>query len=87
MNRFTPSSLLLALVSVEISTDAEDENADKTEDVASVEDMSPGVTRMPGGVTVGDSGLCCCVPCLSNALTSPSLPIDLYKSFLVSFIM
>ena len=24
-------------------------------------------TRMPGGVTVGDSGLRCCVPCLSSA--------------------
>ena len=28
---------------------------------------------MPGGVTVGDSGLCCCVPCLSNAAVSPCL--------------
>ena len=27
-------------------------------------------TRMPGGVTVGDSGLCCCVPCLSSAIIS-----------------
>ena len=25
-------------------------------------------TRTPGGVTEGDSGLCCCVPCLSNAI-------------------
>ena len=25
-------------------------------------------TRMPGGVTVDDSGLCCCVPCLSSAV-------------------
>ena len=25
---------------------------------------------MPGGVTVGDSSLCCCVPCLSSAITS-----------------
>ena len=23
-----------------------------------------------GGVTVGDSGLCCCVPCLSSAIIS-----------------
>ena len=28
------------------------------------------LTRMPGGVTVGDSGLCCCVPCPLNAITS-----------------
>ena len=26
------------------------------------------VTRMPGGVTVGDSGLCCYVPCLLSAV-------------------
>ena len=28
----------------------------------------PFFTRMPGGVTIGDSGLCCCVPCLSRAI-------------------
>ena len=27
-------------------------------------------TRTPGGVTVGDSGLCCCVPCLPSAIIS-----------------
>ena len=27
-------------------------------------------TRTPGGVTVGDSGPCCCVPCLSSAIIS-----------------
>ena len=27
-------------------------------------------TRTPGGVTVGDSGLCCCVPYLWSAITS-----------------
>ena len=27
-------------------------------------------TRTPGGVIVGDSGLCCCVPCLSSAIIS-----------------
>ena len=27
-------------------------------------------TRTPGGVTVGDSGLCCCVPCLLSAIIS-----------------
>ena len=26
--------------------------------------------RTPGGVAVGDSGLCCCVPCLSSAIIS-----------------
>ena len=25
-------------------------------------------TRTPGGVTEGDSGLCCFVPCLSSAI-------------------
>ena len=25
-------------------------------------------THMPGGVTVGNSGLCCCVPCRLHAL-------------------
>ena len=25
-------------------------------------------TRMPGRVTIGDSGLCCRVPCLSSAI-------------------
>ena len=28
-------------------------------------------TRMPGGVTVGDSGLCCCVPCLWSGTDFP----------------
>ena len=27
-------------------------------------------TRTPGGVIVGDSGLCCCVPCLSSSIIS-----------------
>ena len=30
-------------------------------------------TRTPGGVTVRDSGLCCCVPCLSSAFISRCL--------------
>ena len=30
-------------------------------------------TRMPSGVTVGNSGLCCCVPCLTRAIISPCL--------------
>ena len=34
------------------------------EDVPLVEFMYPVFTRMPGGITVGDSGLFC-VPCLS----------------------
>ena len=29
-------------------------------------------TRMPGGVTAGDLGLCCCVLCLLNAINSLS---------------
>ena len=32
-------------------------------------------TRTPGGVTVGDSGFCCCVPCLSSAIISCGLLI------------
>ena len=32
--------------------------------------------RTPGGVTVGDSGLCCCVPCLSSAIISLCLVIQ-----------
>ena len=31
------------------------------EDVPFVKFMYPVSTRMPGGVTVGDSDLCCCV--------------------------
>ena len=30
-------------------------------------------TRTAGGVAAGDSGLCCCVPCLSSAIISPYL--------------
>ena len=30
-------------------------------------------TRTPGEVTVGDSGFCCCVPCLSSAIIPPPL--------------
>ena len=40
------------------------------EDVPLVEFMYLVFTRTPGGVTVGDSGLCCCVPFLSNAIIS-----------------
>ena len=40
------------------------------EDVPLVEFMYLVFTRTPGGVTVGDSGLCCCVPCLSSAIIS-----------------
>ena len=29
-------------------------------------------SRMPAGVTVGDSGLCCCLPCLLSAINSLS---------------
>ena len=37
-------------------------------------------TRIPGGDTVGDSGLCCCFPCLSSAIISLYLLI-LHKRF------
>ena len=38
------------------------------EDVSLVEFIYLVFTRTPGGVTVGDSGLCCCVLCLSSAI-------------------
>ena len=38
------------------------------DDVPLVAFMYLVFTRTPGGVTVGDSGLCCCVPCLSSAI-------------------
>ena len=40
------------------------------DDVPLVEFMYLVFTRAPVGVTVGDSGLCCCVPCLSSAIIS-----------------
>ena len=40
------------------------------EDVPLVELIYLVFSRTPGGVTVGDSGLRCCVPCLSSAITS-----------------
>ena len=39
-----------------------------SEDVPLEEFIYLVFTRMPGGVNVGDSGLCCCVPCLLNAI-------------------
>ena len=40
------------------------------EDVPLVEFMYLVFARVPGDVTVGDSGLSCCVPCLSSAVIS-----------------
>ena len=48
-------------------------NATFFEDVPSVEFIYFVFTRTPGGVTVGDSGLRCCVPCLSSAIISLGL--------------
>ena len=45
------------------------------EDVPLVEFIYVVFTRMPGGVTVSDSGLCCCAPCMSSAVTSLCLLI------------
>ena len=45
------------------------------EDVPLVGFMYLVFTRMPGGVAVGDSGLCRCVPCLSSAIISLCLLI------------
>ena len=47
------------------------------EDVPLVEFIYPVFTRTPGGVTVGDSGLRCRVPCLSSAIISRYLLIVL----------
>ena len=44
-------------------------------DVPSVEFIYLVFTCTPGGVTVGDSGLYCCVPCLSSAIISLCLLI------------
>ena len=38
------------------------------EDVPVVVFMFLVFTRMPGGVTVGDSGLCCCVSCVFDGM-------------------
>ena len=40
------------------------------EDVPLVEFRYLVFPRMPGGVTVGGLGLCCCVACLSSAIIS-----------------
>ena len=45
------------------------------EDYLLVEFICLVFTQTPGGVTVGDSGLCCCVPCLSSAIISLCLLI------------
>ena len=37
--------------------------------------MYPVFICMPSGVTVRDSGLCCCVPCLLSAINSLCLMI------------
>ena len=44
-------------------------------------------TRMPSGVTVGDSGLCCCVPCLSSALISLCLLILDLRHFVIQNVL
>ena len=41
-----------------------------SEDISLVESMHPVFACMPGGGTVGDSALCCCVPCLLSAVNS-----------------
>ena len=50
------------------------------EDVLLVEFMYPVLTCMQGGVTAGNSGLCCCVPCLSNTITSLYCVVDWAQS-------
>ena len=50
------------------------------EDVPLVEFIYCVFTCTPGGVTVGVSGLCCCVPCLSSVIISVYLLILLRRS-------
>ena len=40
------------------------------QDVPLMEFMYLVFTHMPGGVTIDDSCLCCCVPCLSSTIIS-----------------
>ena len=47
------------------------------EDVALVQFVYLVFTHMPAGLTVGDSGLCGCVPCLSSAIISFSWVIQI----------
>ena len=55
------------------------------EDVPSVEFIYLVLTHTPGGVTVGDSGLCCCVErCYSPLFVDSSLLIRLYSSCLLA---
>ena len=56
------------------------------EDVPLVEFTCLVFTRMPGRVTVGDSGLCCCVPCLSSDVISLCL-LNLCLSLSLSFFL
>ena len=55
--------------------------ASYSEDVPLVDFIYPVFTRMPGGATVGDSGLCCCVPGLSSAIKSHCLLIPVPGCF------
>ena len=43
---------------------------EQSEDVPLADFMYLVFTCMPGGVALGDSGLCCRVPCLSSAVIS-----------------
>ena len=43
------------------------------EDVPLVEFIYLVFTRTPGGVTIGNAGLCCCVPCLLSTIISVCL--------------
>ena len=52
-------------------------DSDYHENVPLVEFMYLVFTRKPGGITVGDSGLYCCVPCLSSAIISLCLLIQM----------
>ena len=49
------------------------------EDVPSVEFIYLIFTPTPSGVTVGDSGLCCCVLCLSSAIIPLCLLMYFYR--------
>ena len=49
-----------------------------------MECMYPAFTSMPHGVTVGDSGFCCCVPGLSRAINHFGVGLLSITALLVS---
>ena len=61
----------------------------KVEDVPLVDFIYPVFAPMPGGVTPGDSGLCCCVPGLLSAVSLSLLlcPWSVERCFAISVVV